>query len=242
MDQNYKDDFFGDQNYEGKPEDDAAPAKPVKQGKVAYVRVPIEYIIVVSIITLVVVIIAYAIGVEHGKNQIGFSESSSEMKESDVNIPDTKIMAEPKEASGASSAGNLPASGSSTAMSGPMMEYTETMKVPESKIDASQTVVTQEEEMADLPIIKVEEKKQELQSAATTGTGKYTVQLMSLKKEAPAKTEVEKLKKAGKNAAYSKKGEWYQVYLQGYRTAEEANKAKKEASGKYPDCYVRRQI
>ncbi|HNX91254.1 MAG TPA: SPOR domain-containing protein, partial [Candidatus Omnitrophota bacterium] len=199
----------------------------------------------VSIVVLVVIIIAYAVGVEHGKGQVNFSEAVTDVKTVDVSVPDTKMMPETSQDDAAkSTVGKSQPAEKEDAVTGPMMEYTETMKVPDAKTRTTQTVVA-EEEMADLPIVKVEEKKVEMVSkagSAASATGKYTVQLMSIKKETAAKGEVEKLKKAGKNAAYSKKGDWYSVYLQGYKTADEANKAKKDASSKYPDCYVRRQI
>lgn len=69
----------------------------------------------------------------------------------------------------------------------------------------------------------------------------YLIQLVSFKKEKYAEREVEKLKKAGKDAFFVKTGEWYPVSVKGYRTIGETREAKNVFNKEYPDCFIRRK-
>ncbi|MFH1837442.1 MAG: SPOR domain-containing protein [Candidatus Omnitrophota bacterium] len=68
----------------------------------------------------------------------------------------------------------------------------------------------------------------------------YILQLASFKNEDSAEKEMTKLKNKGFSGILSKTGSWYQVYIEGYKTIDEAKKSQKELSEEYKDCYIRR--
>ena len=68
----------------------------------------------------------------------------------------------------------------------------------------------------------------------------YAVQLASFKNERSAKKEIDMLKSKGIKASMTRKGEWYQVYASGYRTIDEAKRAKRDLIADYEDCYIRK--
>ncbi|MCK4851854.1 MAG: SPOR domain-containing protein, partial [Candidatus Omnitrophica bacterium] len=97
-------------------------------------------------------------------------------------------------------------------------------------------------ETADLPVPLQEEVTPE--SGGTTAAPQesvYLIQLVSFRKEKHAREEVKKLKAAGREASFARKGMWYQVYARGYKTAGQARRAKDAFNEEYPDCYIRRQ-
>lgn len=81
-----------------------------------------------------------------------------------------------------------------------------------------------------------EEAEKEVTVSAEAG---YVVQLASFRNERSARDEVNKLKRKGVEARMEKRGEWYQVYAAGYRTIQEAKRAKVELAADYKDCYIR---
>lgn len=65
----------------------------------------------------------------------------------------------------------------------------------------------------------------------------YMLQLASTKNEIYANEELKKLKGKGYNAAVSRKGDWFKIYVT-YNTMEEADKAKKKLTTDYKDCLI----
>jgi len=68
----------------------------------------------------------------------------------------------------------------------------------------------------------------------------YTVQLASFKNKEAAISETYKLKDKGINAEYVRKGDWYQVYAEGFLTIEEARVAQQMLAQYYKDCFIRK--
>jgi cell division protein FtsN len=70
--------------------------------------------------------------------------------------------------------------------------------------------------------------------------GVYDIQLASFKNLRLAKKEIATLRRKGFEASYAQRGSWYQVYVTGYRTVEDAQEAKKKLAKSYKDCYIRK--
>ena len=69
MDNDYQNDFFAEQVSIKKARKPHQIMQRYSQRRLlSHIRVPVEYIVIIAIITLVLIIIAYAIGVERGKN------------------------------------------------------------------------------------------------------------------------------------------------------------------------------
>ena len=178
MDNKFQHDFFGDHNREGDPRKLGFLSKYSKHRLLPHLRVPIEYVVVAGIVMLVLVIIAYAIGVERGKRvQLGKGQDRA---------------------------------------------VTKTQVVVNKDVTVKPSV---------RPVVK---------SPAKVSVSNYMVQLASFRDLKMAKQEAEKLRKKGYSVSYKKSGTWYQIYAEGYRSMDDAEKAKKELAKYYKDCYIRK--
>ena len=70
--------------------------------------------------------------------------------------------------------------------------------------------------------------------------GVYILQVATFKSKSTAEKAKDKLKEQGLKPQILQKGQWYQVYLEGYKTIQEAEKAKKKIANEYSDCYIRK--
>jgi septal ring-binding cell division protein DamX len=185
MNKKFQRDFFGDNYREKEAGLSGYLSKYSKHRLLPHLRVPTEYIVIAGIGMLVLVIIAYAVGVERGKR--------------------VQLARRPKE----------------QASKAQMLANKEVTIVETTKEVISKT------------------EKPEIKLPAKPVGSIYTIQLASFKELNAAKREAEKMKKRGFNIAFKKSGSWYLVYAEGYRSMEEAKKAKKELAKYYKDCYIR---
>ncbi len=212
-DSNFPTDFFEDKFYEKKGRKPQFLNKYSAQRILPYIRVPVEYTVILGIIMLVLMVISYAVGVEKGKRTL--SAEKTEVPDMNMQVVEDKAVT----------------------------EITLTEKVPEtvdtSETGSGYESTDIKEKAAPVPSLIEIEKDEE--KSASADKALYTLQLASFKREKYAKREAAKLKKNGEDASYIKKGVWYQVFLKGYETIGAARKAKDALIQEYPDCYIRKQ-
>jgi len=209
----FKKDLFDDQVYESKARKLGLLSKYSKQRILSYISVPVEYIVIVSITALILMIISYAIGVERGKNIAG------KMDENVVGI--AKITLQTNSSENFSNEINFD--------SGKEKQKAD-VGFPEEENYVSEDVP--EEEIRNVLELEEEDILPEVSS--------YTVQLASFKNKEAAISETYKLKDKGINAEYVRKGDWYQVYAEGFLTIEEARVAQQMLAQYYKDCFIRK--
>ncbi len=178
-----------------------------------HVRIPVEYVVVLGIVMLVLLIVAYAAGVERGKNIV------MEPRPTDIVAVGTML--------------ELTGDADNTEILGQDEETPEEARAEEES--ASEIEPAQESQKPRKSAISGEKTVAKPEEAA------YTIQLAALAKKENVERETAKLKEAGNDAAYVKIGKWYQVYVKGYRTIGEARSAKVKFTEEYPDCYIRKQ-
>ncbi len=211
IDIDFQKDLFGEQVCEEKARKPRLLCRYSERRFLPYVKIPIEYIVIIVIGMLVLTVIAYAVGVEKGRNTAGAKIGR------DITIEQTEnaIKVETEEPATSTIPNEL--------VYKPLEEDTSEILRENEKINDDFSVLLEKET----------EKQEQVHEL-------YTIQLASFKKEELAKKELQKLKKENITADVTKKGEWYQVYAVGYHTIEEANKAKEELLKEYKDCYIRR--
>jgi hypothetical protein len=208
--ENFQDDFFGNQvsgKAGGRPR---ILSKYSKQRFLPHVRVPIEYTIIGAIGVLVLVIIAYAVGVEKGKRVSGETFASSPGR--------IQAAAETDEELDMSFSGTVE----------------EEWPVPAETEEADLRESAEDSAGRDVETAAGEEE------APGSGAAPYIIQLASFKNRSSAEREIKELEQKGYEARSSKKGLWYQVYASGYRTIDEAKRAQRRLSEDYQDCYIRK--
>ncbi len=209
-DKNFKNDFFGDDFEEKKGRKSRFLRRYPEQRFLSHIKIPIEYTVIIAIGVLVLVIIAYAVGVEKGKRYIDKKpEKVAEKELSTVEIEEKTDIAYLQQ------------------------ESVESKQGEKGVSEPEKAVIT---ESAVLPLVKSDSEEI---APDPDGYG-YIIQLASFKKKASAKEEVRKLKNRGIEGDLAKKGNWYQVYAEGYRTKEEAQKDLRELLPDYKDCFIRK--
>ena len=208
----FKKDLFDDQVYESKARKLGLLSKYSKQRILSYISVPVEYIVIVSITALILMIISYAVGVERGKNIAGKIDGNNE---------NTKVILQTNSPEYFSSEIN--------SENGKEKQKVDT-GFSEENFYTSEDVV--EEEIQNVLELEEDDILPEVSS--------YTVQLASFKNKEAAISETYKLKDKGINAEYVRKGDWYQVYAEGFLTIEEARVAQQMLAQYYRDCFVRK--
>ncbi|MCK5451261.1 MAG: SPOR domain-containing protein [Candidatus Omnitrophica bacterium] len=200
---NFQYDLFGGECDSKKEQKIRRREKYSKHRVIRYIRIPVEYGVMIAIGILVAIIIVYAVGVEKGKRFSGAVCSFlPESKEEDASLREKDMEA----------------------------EETVIMSIQEEK-QAEPEIVEKEEAFLEVEEVKKEKSLEE---------GVYEIPLASFRKAKAAETETAKLKKQGIEAKFSKKGIWYQVFAEGYKTIDDALAAKEKLSVDYKDCYVRR--
>ena len=208
----FKKDLFDDQVYESKARKLGLLSKYSKQRILSYISVPVEYIVIVSITALILMIISYAVGVERGKNIAGKIDGNNE---------NTKVILQTNSPEYFSSEIN--------SENGKEKQKVDT-GFSEENFYTSEDVV--EEEIQNVLELEEDDILPEVSS--------YTVQLASFKNKEAAISETYKLKDKGINAEYVRKGDWYQVYAEGFLTIEEARVAQQMLAQYYRDCFIRK--
>ncbi|MFH1305266.1 MAG: SPOR domain-containing protein [Candidatus Omnitrophota bacterium] len=231
---NYKDDFFEAQS---RGEKGGKPRSGDRFGYsgqrfLPYIKMPVEYSVIAAIGVLVLVIVAYAIGVENGKRV---------RPHEDLNIRKKGIVA-----------------AQVTDIAEPRAEK-RVKKTAEEERSLSEKDGTAAEEMVSVIVdADTEEKYEDIQEPEAPetvaapapvktekkveigGDKEYIVQLAAFKNRVSAQEAADKLKTEGIGASMERKGDWFQVYAGGYRTIGEAQEAKQGFSESYSDCYIRR--
>lgn len=184
-----------------------------KRFYLTHIQFPIENVVIILIVFMVLVIVAYAVGVEKGKRMSRVC-SVPEMKEA----PEYTISAYEKE---------------------PLEEemITDTTESIEENTYIEEESPQSEDYIAeDEGIISDNDSENDYEPLRKG----YTVQLVSYKDENRAIDEVSRLRGQGHNADYQKSGDWYQVYSYGYHDIDAAINAKESLSENYRDCYIRK--
>ncbi|MEA3489320.1 MAG: SPOR domain-containing protein [Candidatus Omnitrophota bacterium] len=209
---NFQNDLFEGRFHEKKAVKPRILSRYSKQRFLPHIRVPIEYTVIGAILVLIFVIIAYAVGVERGKR-----------------LPVERTMRASGEMLLASDQEEIPEA-----------VYPEVLEGDLAGIHGEPGA--DEEFLEEAGELSVTEKSPEAEEKEVSGIGgaAYIVQLASFRNKRSAEREVKGLKRKGVKSGMAKKGDWYQVYAEGYCTVEEAIKAKEELNEDYADCYIRK--
>jgi len=203
----FQNDLFGSKIGQTKPNGGVFPDKRL----LPYVKIPVEHTVILSIVVLVLIIVAFAFGVERGK-KIGDEVAAIERGE-DISVTVEKELASED------------------------LSLIENVKEAMPSATAVDAATTAKEEKS--PVIATDETQIETLKPAQGSL--YTVQLASFKDSKSAQGAVDKLTKKGiRNVEFTKRGGWYQVYATGYNTSGEAKKAQGLFSADYKDCFVRK--
>lgn len=215
-DDKFQQDFFGSASREKKGKKPRLLSGYSKQRFLPYVKIPIEYTVIIAIGMLVLVIISYAVGVERGKR---FTPTSSVEA---VDLASGKEFKEEPDVERTSL---------------PVIEkksLAEIDKEPEAEPEAREDADPYSGSRDDYVGAPPEE------GASPVTISGYTIQIASFKTESSAKDEIKKLASKGFEAHISRVGDWYQVYAVGYETIEQARGAQKKLAEKYQDCYIKK--
>jgi len=206
-DENIHDDLFSGQDFGKKGRKFQYFSKYKNRRFLPQVKIPIEYTVIIAIGVLLLVIIAYAIGIERGKaislKKYRMGQGSRLLQP--VELKDLTTISE----------------------TGPFEEEEEEEEAEPSGILQETLIGEEEPQEAKKSVSKIEDSV-------------YTIQLASFKDREYAAEEMGKLAKMGLKAVYVRKGDWYQVYVTGYKTIEEAREAKEKLEEIYVDCFIKR--
>ena len=207
--EDYKNDLFGGQDKQSKPKKKGFSG----QRFLPNIKIPLEYTVIAIVAVMLLVIIAYAIGVERGKRIVGATGtvfiSDEDILSEDTLLEDFDIELDEKDV-----------------VSLPEKSYEEV------SLDVSLERLSFEQNDS------IQAEKEETIESRTTGI--YTIQLASFKDVNAALGELRKLKDKGISAEYAQRGEWYQVYAIGYQSIDEAKNAQAELLSEYSDCFIRK--
>ncbi|MFH1846723.1 MAG: SPOR domain-containing protein [Candidatus Omnitrophota bacterium] len=213
----FQKDLFENRFYEKKVKKPSLLTKYSERRFLSYVRIAIEHMVIVAIGIFIAIIIAYAIGVEKGKSISAVNEvtggAKSVFDHEKVEIIGNENVSEQN------------------------LEQQE--KIQDSEEQILLLYESEEELIENVTKIK-EQGEEDKTSFKEEDFFDYTVQLASFRKEDSSAIEINKLKEKGFDALSARKGEWYQVYVKGYSSLEDAKKAKDKLLEDYKDCYIRR--
>ncbi|MFH1552096.1 MAG: SPOR domain-containing protein [Candidatus Omnitrophota bacterium] len=211
-DANFQNDFFGEQFHAKKGRKSRLLSRYSQQRFLPHIRIPVEHTVILAIGVLILIIISYAVGVERGKR-----------------MPPAKLVIARETASVA-------------------LEEKEVAKAPQPAPDKDMPELRQQfkaepeaDRLGSDIDVAGEQAQIEIKTDTSVSAGTvYIVQLASFKDRYSANKEINKLKEKGVEAHFTKKGQWYQVYATGYRTIDEAKKAREKLITDYEDCYIRK--
>ncbi|MFH1877869.1 MAG: SPOR domain-containing protein [Candidatus Omnitrophota bacterium] len=214
-------DFFEGDFFEQKSRKHRIPARYPEQRFLPYLKIPVEYTVIIAIGVLVVAILSYALGVERGKKLPGLVMGETQANLSLGYVTESKLFEIEEE----------PGLEAERSVKDASPEYDEFTIPDVEPVDVVRRPVEAEEFKPRIP--------EDTTGASSDGSG-YIVQLASLKNADSAVSETDKLKKDGIHAEYVKKGNWYQVYASGYKTIDQAKQAQSRLAKIYADCYIKK--
>jgi hypothetical protein len=230
----YQNDFFGDDLQERKKVKMRVLSDYSKQRYLPYMKIPIEYTVMIAIGAIVVVMVAYAIGVQVGRS----GRESMEVRAADDKAsktkdiekvlddiyPDVPVLPQKAEAA--------------------LEDVSKVDRITDLGTEAADPYEGARKDYVGAPPDEdVDELKPLEVPPAPTPTvldSTYIVQLAAFSDAAKAAEAAENLIGKGVDARVARKGSWHQVYASGYDTIEEARKARSRFQGTYPDCYIRK--
>lgn len=212
VDSGFHNDLFDGQFSDRKRKKPELLARISQQRVLPQVKVPVEYTVIMAIGVLVLVIVAYAVGVERGKRMVAVVphvqaevfevyEDGGVEENNDVTYPVIKEE--------------------------DIVVERDVTEVFESKGDDAADVVGRSEEA-------------EVSEGMSSEGPEYQILLASVRSEEDAIREKDKLTEKGFDPDFVKIGEWYQVYAAGYRTRKAAEEAKKKLADEYSTCFIKR--
>lgn len=214
MDSDYQGDFFSEQKGAVKPKKTGFLGKYSERRALPHIRIPVEYTVIYAIGILVLIILAYAVGVEQGKRSLPAKKvaASAEQRKRDTDkvLSEVRVMKR-------------------VAEDKPEKEPQQQAKDAEKSDRTEEVAVTETVK----PIVEKDVKP-------LPPGPEYVVQLASFRDENNARSAVNQLTVKGIKAAYSRKGDWYQVFAGGYATNAEAQRVKIKLSDDYSDSYIRK--
>ncbi|MFH1665576.1 MAG: SPOR domain-containing protein [Candidatus Omnitrophota bacterium] len=232
--ENFKIDFFEKELGEKKARKPGFLQKYSEHRFLPYVKIQIEYIVMICIGILVLAIVAYAIGVESGKriSRVEFARSLGDVHAGTVTgqirSSDAKDVTSEFTMSSGSRYFSTPGSWDTDEILPGFGEADE--GGPGGGVPA----VTSAQDASTAESGRDRDKETGFVGSV------YIIQLASFKNESSARQEEAKLKGKGVDVRLAKKGDWYQVYAAGYNTIGEATKAKDGFIWDYVDCFIKR--
>lgn len=221
----FKNDFFEGRFYEAGKKKSRLVNRYSEKRAVSHIKIPVEYAFILVIVIMTFVTVAYAIGVKNGKASVkkgtvsensAIAASTPETKEIVVNVisesslPDDGAMPESKEIEEVVSSDVV-------------------LPVETDKVVSAERIQT-EENIQEEPEIDSE----------LLPRAEYIVCLASFKNEKFAAKDISALTRDGIRTRLAKKGDWYQLYAEGFTTIDEARNAKEKLTKTYKDCYIKR--
>ncbi|MFH1395125.1 MAG: SPOR domain-containing protein [Candidatus Omnitrophota bacterium] len=188
----------------------------------SYIKMPVEYIVILSIGVLVLLIVSYAVGVKTGETRMNTKFAVSEMP---IIGQDEAL----KEDLGVVQLSD----------SEPFVQE-ETVKSEKTVTEDVPVTIEENLENTDNSLVLEEILSTPKSVKGAVEKPVYIIQLASFKNEKSAQKEIQVLKQMNINADLLKKGEWYQVSAVGYGTIKEAKAAKEKLAETYTDCYIKR--
>jgi cell division protein FtsN len=198
-----------------------------------FVKIPVEYIIISGIVFLVLMVFVYALGIEKGK--VVAERGNSTLGDIDIDADDMftqEIAQTGTNASEEPPKGQEPSVGSYQAEEESGSNGTDL--IPEPEKDAFPDVDIEPERTG-------QAAREEMEIDAPEELSLYTIQLASFKKRELARRERSRLREKGIDARIARRGEWFQVFANGYNDIGEAKKAKEIFSYEYSDCFIRKE-
>lgn len=226
-DNNYQKDLFGSDLKPRKRLKGSSFGDYSKHRYLPYLKIPIEYTVIIAIGVMVLAIISYALGVQVGVSRGSFMETVLEEKVTvREDIPE-KLFEDLRDVER-----DLPV-------------------IPEAPV---KTVLPddppEEEDPADIDpyeglrqdhlIVPPEEDAPLAEETIPPPDTVYIIQLAAFSDGHRAAEEAERLLERGVNSRVIQRGNWHQVYASGYDTIEEARAARDRFKTMYPDCYIRK--
>ncbi|MDD5633780.1 MAG: SPOR domain-containing protein [Candidatus Omnitrophica bacterium] len=241
MDENYTNDLFGEQLPEGENGRKARLKGIPDQRFMPYIRIPMEYSIIIAIFVLILMIISFAAGVERGKAIVRKEGSSQQEKTMGVDdfASQGKVVTEARTKM---SGDNNTSAFKDTELDDASldMELPDIFEEEEKKTDERLKTEAQAKEKEKTKKAAEGKTQEKAQGKTVIEKGVYSIQLASSKQKFDAENEVKKLKSKGLSAQIVKKGDWYQIEVTGYKTKEEASLALKKFADKYKGCFVKK--
>ena len=231
----YQNDFFGAEHEERKRLKMGALSDYAKQRYLPYLKIPIEYTVIIAIGIMVFVIVAYAVGVKVGRSGRD-AQTRTETGSVPVKIEYAEMSSDDPAVEATAKPGVVGTSAGTGAYS---------YEVPGADVSGFDPYEGARNDYVGAPpgegIPEVEETPVPTEKPApTVPDSVYVVQLAAFSDEAKASEAAKVLGGKGVEAHVSHKGSWYQVYASGYNTIETARKARTKFQEMYPDCYIRK--